>query len=300
MASSEVVEIAACATTTEAVQIRDALADHGVSALIDTTAAASIGVLGGARVLVPSCDATRAKAIIESLPDDSENSDKPWFCGKCKEVVDGDFDVCWSCGNARVEVEQHFPLAGSEQDFQGGSGRGEFSDLQQARASGNQDVGPAQMGHAGTSNANSHVEMAEDQARLIGADSSEQPLAGSSRQDDTNPFAGVLLVVSGLFILLAQITRLLGSFRLLADLCALIAVVAGIRKIIAANRLERVRRGDAGPADLWKQARQAEQEQDFAQAFRLYGEIVKCHPATTWGEDAKSSIELLRKEGKIG
>ena len=58
-------------------------------------------------------------------------------------------------------------------------------------------------------------------------------------------------------------------------------------------------RGRARPATLWKEALRAESEHDFPEAVRFYNQIVKLYPSTTWAADATSSIELLRKEGKI-
>ena len=91
----------------------------------------------------------------------------------------------------------------------------------------------------------------------------------------------------------------MGPMRLVVDLVALITILAGVRKTILARRRQRIRRGCAGPAAIWKEALRAEREKDFVEAVRLYSEIDRLHPSTTWADDATSSVELLRREGKV-
>ncbi len=123
MARTDFVEIAACANAVEAEQIRNALDQHGVSAFIDgasaNTALSYVGTaLGGVRVLVERSDAARAIEVVEGLRDDPDITQAPWYCGECHETIDGAFELCWSCGHARENVEQPLPDEGQDMHFE--------------------------------------------------------------------------------------------------------------------------------------------------------------------------------------
>lgn len=50
---------------------------------------------GGLEVFVPSDQAEKARAILES------ERGEDWLCPKCGEKIDGVFDACWKCGGKR-------------------------------------------------------------------------------------------------------------------------------------------------------------------------------------------------------
>lgn len=114
MTTSEFVEIACFAGAAEAEQIRGILQENDVAAFVDgananiTLSHVAVG-LGGVKVCVRASDADRATEILDSLGDDSDVPTQAWFCGQCKEEIDGRFQVCWSCGEPREDVEQPFP-----------------------------------------------------------------------------------------------------------------------------------------------------------------------------------------------
>jgi hypothetical protein len=123
MVTSDFVEIAACANAVEAEQIRSVLDQHGVAAFVDgaaaNTALSYVGTaLGGVRVLVSATDAARAAEIVETGRDESNIMHSPWYCGQCHETIDGSFELCWSCGNAREDVERPLPDTGEEVHFE--------------------------------------------------------------------------------------------------------------------------------------------------------------------------------------
>ncbi|QEG21560.1 hypothetical protein [Mariniblastus fucicola] len=110
------VSVAVCATVVEADVLRNALEEQGVFATLDgaalnTTFGFAAGpVISGVKILVRQEDADDAAAIIQATRDSFTAPTKdPWFCGKCLEEVEGGFDVCWSCGLARAEVQAPFP-----------------------------------------------------------------------------------------------------------------------------------------------------------------------------------------------
>lgn len=47
-----------------------------------------------------------AQRLLDQLFDDSG---QPWYCGKCETEIEAGFDVCWSCGLPREEVQAPFP-----------------------------------------------------------------------------------------------------------------------------------------------------------------------------------------------
>ncbi len=115
MVTSDFVKIASYANAVEAEHARAVLEENGVSAFVDgaaaNTALSYVGTaIGGVRVFVRAGDAEQALGIVENVLGETEASAASWFCGRCAETVDGTFDVCWSCGEARANVERPFPV----------------------------------------------------------------------------------------------------------------------------------------------------------------------------------------------
>jgi hypothetical protein len=120
MSRPELVKIAACANAIDAEQIRSRLEQHGIAAFLDganaNTALSHVGTaLGGVRVLVRMTDAEQAAEIVASARRDSMASPDPWYCGQCEEEIEGGFDICWSCGNARADVGRPLPVTSDDQ-----------------------------------------------------------------------------------------------------------------------------------------------------------------------------------------
>jgi len=115
MPTSEFLKIASYANAADADHLKAVLQDHGIRAFVDggdlQTSLSYIGsALGGVHVLVRSVDAEKAIDIKEELSQENhEPTGGPWFCGACEEVVDAGFQVCWSCGGERSEVEAAMP-----------------------------------------------------------------------------------------------------------------------------------------------------------------------------------------------
>lgn len=94
----------------EAYQLRALLEAEGIETFIANESSSAmlphVGHAINVRLLVP---AAQAKAAAE-LVSDAERAAKadqgpPWYCKPCQQVVDGGFEICWSCGRDRVEVE---------------------------------------------------------------------------------------------------------------------------------------------------------------------------------------------------
>lgn len=60
---------------------------------------------GGVKVQVEEPDAERAFLILEEGGSRDSIARGTWFCGTCQVTVEGQFEVCWSCGGLREEVE---------------------------------------------------------------------------------------------------------------------------------------------------------------------------------------------------
>ena len=110
------VYIARCDNATEAEMLKTALEMEGVKATLDGDALnATFGVLYGPvissmKLIVRQRDAVEAAKIIKATRDSWIASDQePWFCGVCREEIDGGFDICWCCGGIREDVESEFP-----------------------------------------------------------------------------------------------------------------------------------------------------------------------------------------------
>jgi hypothetical protein len=51
-------------------------------------------------------DAERARRVLAAFrsgPHEQRGPSKPWLCPRCRETIEADFDLCWSCGAARPE-----------------------------------------------------------------------------------------------------------------------------------------------------------------------------------------------------
>jgi hypothetical protein len=62
--------------------------------------AVSLNSIGPAEVLVPVGYYDQAIEIL-SIELQSINTHGDWICSKCKEEVEGHFDLCWNCQNPR-------------------------------------------------------------------------------------------------------------------------------------------------------------------------------------------------------
>ena len=86
------------------------LEGNGIQAFADgantNTMMSHVGSALGARVLVPAKDVDRALEIIEAIEEESAVPGSDWYCGRCKEHVEGTFQACWSCGQAREQVQE--------------------------------------------------------------------------------------------------------------------------------------------------------------------------------------------------
>jgi len=107
---SDLVPLLTYASVYEAHNYRNLLADEGIEAVVDGEVSASmlshIGRAVDTRLMVQRVDAERAARILADAKQESDQRTKSeWFCGKCQEIVDGGFEVCWSCGGRQHEVE---------------------------------------------------------------------------------------------------------------------------------------------------------------------------------------------------
>lgn len=112
--SRSLLQIAAFSNAIEAEHLRLLLQRHGIAAFLDSantaTALSHLGsAVGGAKVLVSPDDADRALEVIRAADEPEGAGDQVWFCGQCCVDVDAEFEVCWSCGQPRANVEQPFP-----------------------------------------------------------------------------------------------------------------------------------------------------------------------------------------------
>lgn len=92
--------------------LRDHLAQNDIQSQIKNEIA-STGLVAGAGVMpdlwpeLRVFDADRARAIdlIEEFRTETVAA-TPWTCPICGESVDGEYDACWSCGEARAMPEE--------------------------------------------------------------------------------------------------------------------------------------------------------------------------------------------------
>ena len=113
MAISEFTKVANYGESNIAEHVCSILKENDIDAFVDGANANSMmshvgTALGGVNLYVRNRDAEQAKILIDELMPDQEYS-PPWFCGACNEEVEGNFELCWSCGGLRSEVEAVMP-----------------------------------------------------------------------------------------------------------------------------------------------------------------------------------------------
>lgn len=114
MGNSDLIEIGSYPNAAQAEIVRLFLSDNGVEACVSgassNTMLSYIGsALGGVRVLVRQADVAAATSVLELVLDSQQLPGAQWFCGRCKVEVDAGFELCWSCGEARSQVEERLP-----------------------------------------------------------------------------------------------------------------------------------------------------------------------------------------------
>jgi hypothetical protein len=109
MANDQLVAVASFLNVQEASIAKGLLEEEGIETFVDGAEAATtlwyVGTaLGGVQLLVSQRNATKAKHLLASVErshrDDSE-TEATWTCARCGADVEGDFEVCWSCGRPR-------------------------------------------------------------------------------------------------------------------------------------------------------------------------------------------------------
>jgi hypothetical protein len=108
MSESSIIAVAMFQSYQEASIAQAALAAEGIDSeiaggVIADTLAYFGSATGGVRLLVSEQDAARASEVLDSRTQGRLSPAPAWQCPDCGEEVEGDFDLCWSCGRARSE-----------------------------------------------------------------------------------------------------------------------------------------------------------------------------------------------------
>lgn len=100
----------------EAQILRDYLDRHLVEAVIlnDHLAGAAGGLpadIYPTLWVIEDADVERGRELLDRYLAESAQpaATAPWTCTRCGESVDGDFDICWSCGTARADDDSDRP-----------------------------------------------------------------------------------------------------------------------------------------------------------------------------------------------
>lgn len=113
MSKSKLVKIGSYANQVEAEHIQSLLEEQGIETFVEggtsNTAMSYVGsAIGGVKLLAKDSDVESVKNVLATLESDN-SAGEDWFCAKCEDSVDGSFEVCWSCGGPRNEVEGEAP-----------------------------------------------------------------------------------------------------------------------------------------------------------------------------------------------
>ncbi len=108
LSSSKLVQIDTFFDGVAAHQAKSWLNQEGIPAFVEGAHANSglyIGsALAGVKLLVAADDKERACNLLQQYHTDGYDRTS-WFCGSCQEVNEPSFDLCWSCGENREDVE---------------------------------------------------------------------------------------------------------------------------------------------------------------------------------------------------
>lgn len=110
MSSDRLIVVASFESSVAAHAAVSYLEEQGIKAfMLDGALADTLWYLntatGGAKVQVPEADTERAVELLRHRPPETDATSSEWTCGRCRETVDGGFDVCWSCGGDREQFE---------------------------------------------------------------------------------------------------------------------------------------------------------------------------------------------------
>ena len=106
--STKMVTIATFENPAEAHAAKNCLEAEGIAAIVtDESVGSWLGymgsAIGGIKLQVADVDVERSENILFLQTAGDGGSTEPWRCTRCQEVVDGGFEICWSCGGEREE-----------------------------------------------------------------------------------------------------------------------------------------------------------------------------------------------------
>ena len=109
----ELLPLAYFGSVIEADQVRAMLERHEIPTRIDGEAAGNVlammPALTRVQLLVRRDDLARAQQLLREFENRLDQPGEPWYCGRCEEIIEGGFEVCWSCGGDRDEVAALVP-----------------------------------------------------------------------------------------------------------------------------------------------------------------------------------------------
>jgi hypothetical protein len=104
------VTIATFENPTEAHAAKHCLEAEGIAAVVTDEAVGNWlsymgSAIGGIKLQVAETDVARGEEVlfVQTRADGQQLA--PWRCARCRETVDGGFEICWSCGGERDEFE---------------------------------------------------------------------------------------------------------------------------------------------------------------------------------------------------
>lgn len=97
---------------TQAASVAAWLEADGIESFIDG-AAASIALsytgVAAAKLMVRDAQLQAARESLVEYRNQTAEPSEAWYCGHCKETNDGNFDLCWKCGQDQQDVAAEPP-----------------------------------------------------------------------------------------------------------------------------------------------------------------------------------------------
>ena len=112
--SERLIKVASYGSQVEAEHVVSLLREREIAAFVEgatvnTTLSAVASPLGGVTLLISEADLAAVQELLAS-PTSDELLRDDWYCGECEETNDASFEICWSCGEVREQIEVDNPL----------------------------------------------------------------------------------------------------------------------------------------------------------------------------------------------
>lgn len=212
MGQSKLVQVDAFFDGIAAHQAKNWLDHEGIPAFVEGTNANSAFYVGnaltGVKLLVASEDEEKAANVLRQYRSTNPET-KGWYCGACQEHNEPSFDLCWSCGQNREDVEATAPSKSVRQSSGGAALEDAENEFTEAKTQTNFETGNPYQPPLASLSADTNKTMRPDSEPTEESDRTEEVIQRAWRAS----IFGLGLVFPIPFLQLYSVILLLGVDR---------------------------------------------------------------------------------------